>query len=113
MYTKSVMAGEYTAPPAQGPRITLIWGITPDARVFRRKIVGIACQRDYTLLNPCTAGIVQADERRPVLQGHILKLDDFLGVRLGERASEHGKILGKNVYEPTMDRAIPSDDPVP
>jgi propionyl-CoA carboxylase beta chain len=38
MKMKSVMAGEYTAPPAQGPRITEIWGITPEASVFRRKM---------------------------------------------------------------------------
>ncbi len=36
--TKSVIAGEYTAPPAQGPMITEIWGITPEARTFRSKI---------------------------------------------------------------------------
>ena len=35
MKMKSVMAGEYTAPPAQGPRITLIWGMTPDALTLR------------------------------------------------------------------------------
>ena len=35
---KSVMAGEYTAPPAQDPRITEICGITPEARTLRRKI---------------------------------------------------------------------------
>ena len=38
MKMKSVMAGEYTAPPAQGPRITEIWGITPDACTFFRKM---------------------------------------------------------------------------
>ncbi len=38
MYTKSVIAGEYTAPPAQGPRIAEICGTTPDASVFRRKM---------------------------------------------------------------------------
>ena len=38
MAMKSVMAGLYTAPPAQGPRMALIWGTTPDARVLRRKI---------------------------------------------------------------------------
>ena len=32
------MAGEYTAPPAHGPRITLIWGMTPEAIVLRRKM---------------------------------------------------------------------------
>ncbi len=38
MNTKSVMAGLYTAPPAQGPSTALIWGTTPEARVLRRKI---------------------------------------------------------------------------
>ena len=33
--TKSVMAGLYTAPPAQGPMIALIWGTTPEAMVLR------------------------------------------------------------------------------
>src|SRR5712692_3839949 len=38
MNTKSVMAGLYTAPPAHGPRIALIWGTTPEASVLRRKM---------------------------------------------------------------------------
>ena len=37
MKTKSVIAGEYTAPPAQGPRIAEICGTTPEALVLRRK----------------------------------------------------------------------------
>jgi len=35
---KSVSAGEYTAPPALGPRMSEICGITPDAATLRRKI---------------------------------------------------------------------------
>ena len=35
---KSVRAGEYTAPPAQGPKIADICGITPEARMLRSKI---------------------------------------------------------------------------
>ena len=35
---KSVSAGEYTAPPAHGPKIPEIWGITPLARMLRSKI---------------------------------------------------------------------------
>jgi hypothetical protein len=35
---KSVIAGEYTAPPAHGPRMTEICGTTPEARVFLRKM---------------------------------------------------------------------------
>ena len=35
MKTKSVMAGEYTAPPAHGPMIRLICGITPEHFTLR------------------------------------------------------------------------------
>ena len=38
MNTKSVIAGEYTAPHAHGPMMTLICGMTPDARTFRSKM---------------------------------------------------------------------------
>ena len=38
MSTKSVMAGEYTAPPAHGPMTRLICGTTPDDWTFRQKI---------------------------------------------------------------------------
>ena len=38
MTVKSVRAGEYADPPAQGPRMSEIWGITPEERVFKRKI---------------------------------------------------------------------------
>ncbi len=35
---KSVMAGEYTAPPAHGPMMSEICGTTPEASVLRRKM---------------------------------------------------------------------------
>ena len=38
MKMKSVIAGEYTAPPAHGPRITLICGMTPEASTLRWKM---------------------------------------------------------------------------
>ncbi len=38
MKMKSVMAGEYTAPPAQGPMIALICGTTPLESTFLRKM---------------------------------------------------------------------------
>src|SRR5215213_7121023 len=38
MKTKSVIAGEYTAPPAHGPTTMEIWGTTPDASTLRWKI---------------------------------------------------------------------------
>ena len=38
MKIKSHRAGEYTAPPAQGPRMRQNCGMMPEARVFRKKI---------------------------------------------------------------------------
>ena len=38
MKMKSVIAGLYTAPPAQGPITTEICGITPLARTLRKKM---------------------------------------------------------------------------
>ncbi len=35
MKMKSVMAGEYTAPPVHGPAMTLICGITPEDCTLR------------------------------------------------------------------------------
>ena len=35
---KSVMAGEYTAPPAHGPMMAEICGTTPEASMLRRKM---------------------------------------------------------------------------
>jgi len=37
MKMKSVIAGEYTAPPAHGPMIRLICGTTPEASTLRWK----------------------------------------------------------------------------
>ena len=38
MKIKSVIAGEYTAPPAQGPIMALIWGTTPLESTLRLNI---------------------------------------------------------------------------
>ena len=35
MKIQSVMAGEYTAPPAVVPMIAEIWGMTPEAKALR------------------------------------------------------------------------------
>jgi hypothetical protein len=42
MIVMSVIAGEYTAPPAHGPMISEICGTTPEVRVLRRKMSAYA-----------------------------------------------------------------------
>src|SRR5690606_32310318 len=65
-----------------------------------------------TLLDARTAGVVQPDDRRAVLQREVHDLHDLLGVRLRERAAEYREVLAEHVDEPAVDRAPAGDDAV-
>src|ERR1035437_5989105 len=92
MNTKSAIAGEYTAPPAHGPRIAAVCGTTLDARA---------------------TGSVQADDRGAFAQGEVHDLADLLRVRLAQRATEHREVLREDVDDPAADPAVSRDDAVP
>src|SRR5207253_11437829 len=77
-----------------------------------KKDVGVAAEGDDTLLDPCAAGVVQADDRRAGLHRQVHDLADLLGVRLGERAAEDGEVLRKDVDHATADPAKSGDDAV-
>ena len=83
---KSVIAGEYTAPPAQGPMITLIWGTTPDAIMFRLEHICVSSQAGDPFLDARAPRIVQSDDRSAILHGHVHDLANFFvhGVSLRE-----------------------------
>ena len=51
MKMKSVSAGEYTAPPAEGPSTTLICGTTPDVARVAEEDPAEAVQGDDALLD--------------------------------------------------------------
>ena len=55
------------------------------------------------------ARIVDADEGGPDLHCHVHGLADLLRVHLAERAAYHGEILGKDVDEAAIHRAIADD----
>src|SRR5215469_10154634 len=74
--------------------------------------LAVTAERGDALLDARAAGIEQADDRRARLHRHILDLDDFLRMGLGERAAEHGKILGEGEYGAAVDRAPAGDDAV-
>ena len=44
----------------------------------------VLTQRDHTLLNPCTTGIVDTNDRAAGLEGQIHDLDDFLAENFAE-----------------------------
>ena len=86
MKMKSVIAGEYTAPPAHGPMISEICGITPEAMHVALEHVGIAAERGDAFLDARAARVVEADHRRADLHRLVHHLADLLGVRFRQRS---------------------------
>jgi hypothetical protein len=111
MIVKSVIAGEYTAPPAHGPITAEICGITPEASVAE-KDVGIPPERQHAFLNARPAGVVQPDDRCAHLHREIHDLHDLRGVRLGERTAEHREVLRERIDGASSDAAMARDDAV-
>ena len=109
---KSVIAGEYTAPPAHGPRIAR--DLRDDARGERvaQEDVGVAAKDHDAFLDARAARVVQADDRRAVLHREVHDLADLFGVRFGQRAAEHGEVLREHVDRPAVDPAVSGDDAV-
>src|SRR5690606_2056565 len=64
------------------------------------------------LLDARAAGVVEADDRRSVLQRQLHHLDDLLGVGEAERAAEDGEVLREDVDEPPVDGAEAGHDAV-
>ena len=94
MSTKSVMAGEYTAPPARAHD-------EADLRHDARRLdvppedLGVAGERHDTLLDARAPGVVDADHRTAELHGEIHHLADLLGEDLREAAAEDREVLEK------------------
>jgi hypothetical protein len=112
MMLKSVIAGEYTAPPAQGPMMAEICGIDAARQRVAQEDVGVAAERQHAFLDARAARIVQAHDRRPHLHGEVHDLDDLRGVGLRERAAEDGEVLREGVDRPAVHEPLPGDDAV-
>ena len=112
MKMKSVIAGEYTAPPAHGPRITRSGARRPTtARCGRRS--RRSWRGDTTPFLDAGAGaVVEADDRGADLQGEVHQLVDLLGEHLAERAAEDGEVLAEDEHLATVDRAPARDHAV-
>ena len=74
--------------------------------------LAVAAERVDAFLDARAAGVEEADDRRAVLQRHVLDLRHLLGVRLGERAAEDGEVLGEDVDDAAVDGAPAGDDAV-
>ncbi len=79
--------------------------MTPDDEHVALEDLAIAAERRDALLDARPAGVEEADDRRAVLDRHVLDLGDLLRMRLAERAAEHGEILGEDIDRAAVDGA--------
>ena len=112
MTMKSVIAGEYTAPPAHGPMIAEICGIDAGRQRVAEEDVGVAAERQHAFLDARAARVVQADDRRAELHRQVHDLDDLRGVGLRERSAEHREVLREREDLAAVDQAVAGDDAV-
>ena len=104
MKMKSVMAGEYTAPPAHGPMITLIWGMTPEAVHVAMEDPAVGVQRHHAFLDAGPGAVVQPDHGHADGLGQVHDLVDLLGEHLAQRAAEDGEVLAEDAHPAAVDR---------
>ena len=72
----------------------------------------VAAQRRDAFLDPRSAGIVEADDRRADLHRQVHDLADLLGVRLRERAAEDREVLAEDEDQPPVDGPVAGDDAI-
>jgi hypothetical protein len=68
--------------------------------------VRVAAQRRHPLLDARPAGVVEADDRRPALDREVHDLADLARIGLRQRAAEDGEVLGEDVDQAAVDRAV-------
>ena len=74
--------------------------------------LGVAAQCCDTLLDAGAAGVVEADDRCAVAQRHLLDLHHLLRMGFGQRAAEHGEVLGEDEDGAAVDGAPAGDDTI-
>ena len=112
MIVKSVIAGEYTAPPAHGTHDHRDLRNHAGGKDVAQEDVGVATERRDTFLDSRAAGIVQTDDRRADLHREVHDLADLLRVRLRQRAAEDREVLAEDEHEAAIDRPVSGDDAI-
>ena len=86
--------------------------MTPRGEHVAQEHLAIAAERRHAFLDARAARVEQADDRRAVLQRHVLDLDHLVGVRFRQRAAEHGEVLGEDIDHAAVDGAPAGDHAV-
>ena len=69
--------------------------------------LAVQAEADHALLDPRTAGVVDADQRAADLGGQVHHLDDLLAEDLAQAAAEDGEVLREHAHLAAVDGAEP------
>ena len=97
---KSVSAGEYTDPPAHGPKIPEICGRQDVAL----ENLGETGQGTNAFLDAGAARVVQGDHRSAYQHGLIHDLADLQGKRFRKATAEYGEVLRSDIHHAAIHR---------
>ena len=112
MITKSVRAGEYTAPPGAGAHDHGDLGNDAGSQDIAHEDLAVGSKAAHALLDAGAAGVVEADERDAALQGQVLDPADLVGLHHAEGAAEHREVLGEDGDAAAIDATEAGDDAV-
>ena len=112
MKMKSVIAGEYTAPPAHGPMMHGDLRHHAGGHHVAQEDVGVAGERHDAFLDARAARIVDADHRASGLHREVHDLADLLGERAREAAAEDREVLREDADLAAVDGAVAGDHAV-
>ncbi len=73
---------------------------------------GVTRECVHTLLNTCAARVVYADHGSALPHCHVHHLADLLGHSFAQRAAVDGKVLRKDIDQPSVHRAVSGHDAV-
>jgi hypothetical protein len=93
MKIKSVIAGEYTAPPRARPHNQADLRNHAARHNIALKYLGIPRQRGDALLNPRPTRIIDPDHRRAILHRHVHDFTDLLRMGFRQRSAKNREIL--------------------
>ena len=106
MKMKSVIAGEYTAPPRAGTHDQRQLRNDPGGHDIALEHLCVSTKGGNALLYPGSAGVADPDHRRTHLHCLVHDLADLFGMGFGKRSAEHGEILAVYEREAAIDGAV-------
>jgi hypothetical protein len=76
------------------------------------KDLAVQPERDHTLLDACSAALVETDQRTARLQCEVEDLDDLLAVHFAQAAAKDRHVLAEDAHRAAVNSAETGDNAI-